>query len=131
MRLHQLYFSNLGGTGKPSSNGVVQKAIQSSFGSMERWSDEFKAVGKLRGVGWTILYLDPAADRLFDTWIGEHDTHAAGCAPILVMDVWEHAFVTDYGTDRGSYVEAFMANIDWKKVEGRLSVARSVEVAHR
>jgi Fe-Mn family superoxide dismutase len=87
-------------------------------------------VGSLRGAGWAILNLDPASHRLMNFWIDEHDTgHAAGCSPILVMDVWEHAFMTDYGTDRASYIEAFMANVDWKEIEKRL-VVHSVEVAH-
>lgn len=132
MRLHELYFGNLGGKGKaPVRGSEAQKAIESSFGSFDRWSEEFKATGSLRGVGWAILYLDADGDRLLNLWIGEHDTgHPAGCSPILVMDVWEHAFMTDYGTDRGSYIEAFMENIDWKEIEKRLVVARSVEVAH-
>lgn len=132
MRLHELYFGNLGGGGKlPAGGSDVHKAIRSAFGSDERFIEEFKAVGKLRGVGWAILYLDTASDRLLNFWIDEHDGgHPAGCAPLLVMDVWEHAFITDYGTDRGSYIEAFVANIDWKEVDKRLAVGRSVEVAH-
>jgi len=131
MRLHELYFGNLGGNGKPRFGGDAQKTITAGFGSFDRWSDEFKAVGSLRGVGWAILYLDPASHRLMNLWIDEHDTgHAAGCSPILVMDVWEHAFMTDYGTDRASYIEAFMANVDWKEIEKRLVVVHSVEVAH-
>lgn len=130
MRLHELYFGNLGGNGKPPSGEDAQKTITSGFGSFDRWSDEFKAVGSLRGVGWAILYLDPASDSLMNLWVDGHDTgHPAGCSPILVMDVWEHAFITDYGTDRASYIEAFMANVDWKEIEKRLVVARSVGVA--
>jgi superoxide dismutase, Fe-Mn family len=131
MRLHELYFGNLGGNSKPPASGDVPKAIQSAFGSHERFLDEFKAVGKLRGVGWAILYLDMESDRLLNLWIDEHDGgHPAGCAPLLVMDLWEHAFMTDYGTDRGSYIESFVANISWKEIEKRLTIARSVEVAH-
>jgi superoxide dismutase, Fe-Mn family len=131
MRLHELYFGNLGGNGEPASGGDALKIVTSSFGSFDRWSNEFKAVGSLRGVGWAILYLDPASDRLMNLWIDEHDTgHAAGCSPLLVMDVWEHAFTTDYGTDRATYIEAFMANVDWKEIEKRLVVVRGVEAAY-
>lgn len=131
MRLHELYFGNLGGSGKPPSRGPAQEVITSGFGSFDRWSDEFKAVGSLRGAGWAILYLDPEGDHLMNLWIDEHGTgHAAGCSPLLVMDAWEHAFATDYGTDRETYIEAFMANVDWKEIEKRLVGVRRVEAAH-
>jgi superoxide dismutase, Fe-Mn family len=67
-------------------------------------------------------------------WIDEHaNGHAAGCEPILVMDVWEHAFATDYGTDRSTYIEAFMANVDWTEIEieKRLAVVHGVQVTHQ
>jgi superoxide dismutase, Fe-Mn family len=131
MRLHELYFGNLGGNGKPPATGEAQKAIKSSFGSYDRFIEEFKAVAKLRGVGWAVLYLDAASDRLLNLWIDEHDIgHPTGCSPILVMDAWEHAFMTDYGTDRGSYIETFVANLDWKEIDKRLAVARSVALTH-
>ena len=121
MRLHELYFSNLGGDGR-SPRGLVAGSLERDFGSFEAWASEFRAVGAMRGVGWTILYHDPMADRLMNLWIDEHATyHAAGCTPLLVMDVWEHAFANDYGTDRKSYIHAFMQNVDWSTVEARLT----------
>jgi Fe-Mn family superoxide dismutase len=132
MRLHELYFGNLGGDGKAPSGGELAKRFTSSFSSVEKWTKEFKAVGAMRGVGWAVLAFDPAGERLLNLWIDEHDVgHAAGCSPLLVMDVWEHAFMTDYRTDRASYIDAFLRNVDWREVERRLFAARNAEVASR
>ena len=132
MRLHELYFGNLGGDGKAPSGGELAKRLAFSFSSREKWMKEFKAVGEMRGVGWAMLTFDPAGERLLNLWIDEHDVgHAAGCTPLLVMDVWEHAFMTDYRTDRASYIDAFLQNVDWREVERRLFAARNAEVASR
>jgi superoxide dismutase, Fe-Mn family len=128
MRLHELYFGNLGGTGGGLPKGDLQDSLATAFGDEESWLAEFKATGSLRGVGWAILYHDPLDSRFLNLWVGEHDAgHPAGCIPLLVMDVWEHAFATDYGTDRASYIDAFLANIDWRTVERRLQAAREME----
>ena len=75
----------------------------------------------MRGIGWVILYYDETEKRLFNCWINEHDVgHLSGCVPLLVMDVFEHAFMADYGTKRVDYISAFFKNIDWKAVEARL-----------
>ena len=121
MRLHELYFGNLGGSGG-QPQGALAESLGRDFGSVDAWSEEFRAVGAMRGVGWTILYHDPVADRFMNLWIDQHDTyHAAGCTPLLVMDVWEHAFATDYGTDRDAYIDAFMNNVNWNVVETRVA----------
>ena len=74
----------------------------------------------MRGIGWVVLYLDPQSGRLFNVWINEHEVeHLAGCNPLLVMDVFEHAYITDYGLNRKGYIEAFFKNLDWGVVEGR------------
>lgn len=131
MRLHELYFGNLGGNGG-LPKGDVKDRLANGFGSDEAWLADFKATGSLRGVGWAILYYDKLGDRLLNLWIGEHDAgHAAGCEPLLVMDVWEHAFMTDYGTNRGQYIDAFVENIDWKTVEKRLQAAKASETIIR
>jgi Fe-Mn family superoxide dismutase len=130
MRLHELYFGNLGGDGKPPSGGELSRRMTSAFTTTEKWKDEFKAVGGMRGVGWAVLYFDPAGERLLNLWIDEHDVgHATGCSPLLVMDVWEHAFMTDYRTDRAAYIDAFLVNVDWREVQRRLFAARNAEVA--
>lgn len=124
MRLHELYFGNLGGDGRPPSSGRLYDRLSLASGGLDSWLTEFKAVGSMRGVGWAILYFDPAAGRVHNFWIGEHDCgHPAGSTPLLVLDVWEHAFMTDYQTNRDEYIEAFMANVDWKVVEERLNAA--------
>ncbi len=121
MRLHEYYFENLGGKGGLDKTGKLFKKISGDFGSYEAWEKEFKAVGMMRGIGWTILYQDNLSGNLINIWINEHDVaHPAGCTPILILDVFEHAFMIDYGLKRADYVEAFFKNINWKSVEGRL-----------
>jgi Fe-Mn family superoxide dismutase len=121
MRLHELYFENLtkeNSEFNPESNiGIL---INKIYGSLENWKKNFTAVGTMRGIGWAVLYYDTASKELFNIWIGEHDGgHLAGCVPLLVMDVWEHAYMTDYGIKRADYIENFIKVIDWQVVEKR------------
>jgi Fe-Mn family superoxide dismutase len=86
----------------------------------EAWEADFKAVGAMRGIGWAVLYED-GNGQLFNQWINEHETgHLAGCTPILVMDVFEHAYMIDYGLKRADYIAAFFKNINWENVEKRM-----------
>jgi len=121
MRLHEYYFDNLGGKAALDKSGKLGKKLAENFGSYEDWEKDFKATGAMRGIGWTILYQDTMGGKLFNQWINEHDAgHPAGCTPILVLDVFEHAFLTDYGLKRADYIEAFFKNINWATVEARL-----------
>lgn len=121
MRLHEYYFENLGGKGALDAGGKLGKSLAAEFGSIGKWEADFRAVGAMRGIGWVVLYQDVPDGRLFNQWVNEHDVgHPAGAAPILVMDVFEHAFLTDYGLKRGDYIAAFFRNIDWKAAETRL-----------
>ena len=121
MRLHEYYFETLGGNGAVDVNSRLARKKIEDFGSIEAWMKDFRAVGAMRGIGWVVLYQDNVNGRLFNCWINEHDEgHPAGCMPILVMDVFEHAFMLDYGLKRADYIEAYFKNIDWKAVEGRL-----------
>jgi Fe-Mn family superoxide dismutase len=121
MRLHEYYFDNLGGKAPLDKSGKLGKKLAENFGSYEDWEKDFKATGAMRGIGWTILYQDNIGGRLFNQWINEHDVgHPAGCAPILVLDVFEHAFMIDYGLKRADYIEAFFKNINWAAAEGRV-----------
>ncbi len=121
MRLHEYYFENLGGKGGLEKTGKLFKRISEDFGSYETWQKEFKAVGGMRGIGWAILYQDSIKGKLLNFWINEHDAgHPAGCSPILILDVFEHAFMIDYGLKKADYIEAFFKNINWRTVEGRL-----------
>jgi len=121
MRLHEYYFENLGGKGGLGQGSKLHRKVSEDFGSYENWEKDFKATGAMRGIGWVVLYQDIASGRLMDCWINEHDVgHPAGCAPILILDVFEHAFMIDYGLRRADYINAFFKNIDWKAVEERL-----------
>jgi Fe-Mn family superoxide dismutase len=93
-----------------------------TYSSIETWKNDFMKVGGMRGVGWAILFQDPMTKVLSNHWISSHEEgNVAGFVPILVMDVWEHAFLLDYKpSERSKYIEAFFANIDWAAVEGRL-----------
>jgi Fe-Mn family superoxide dismutase len=121
MRLHELYFGNLGGKAGIDAAGKLAGRLMAEFGSLEAWERDFRATGAMRGIGWVVLYLDPSSGRMFNCWINEHDVaHPAGCTPLLVCDVFEHAYMTDYGIKRADYIEAFFKNIDWTAVEARL-----------
>ena len=121
MRLHEYYFENLGGKEGLEKTGKLFKKISEEFGSLVTWEKEFRAIGMMRGIGWAVLYQDSLTGRLINFWINEHDVgHPAGCTPILILDVFEHAFIIDYGLKRAEYIEAFSKNINWKAVEGRL-----------
>ncbi len=121
MRLHEYYFENLGGKGALEKTGKLFKRLSEDFGSYEAWEKDFKGTAMMRGIGWAILYQDSLSGRLLNFWINEHDAgHPAGCTPILILDVFEHAFMIDYGLKRADYIEAFFKNIHWKIVEERL-----------
>jgi len=121
MRLHEYYFDNLGGKIPLSKEGKLFKKLTEDFGSYENWEVDFRGTGGMRGIGWAILYQDNVTGRLFNQWINEHEMgHPAGCIPVLVMDVFEHAFMIDYGLKRADYIAAFFKNIRWNVVEGRL-----------
>ena len=121
MRLHEYYFNNLGGKAALDKAGKLAKKLAENFGSYEDWERDFRGTGAMRGIGWVILYQDNVSGKLFNQWINEHDIgHPAGCVPILVMDVFEHAFITDYGLKRADYIEAFFKNINWAVVESRV-----------
>jgi Fe-Mn family superoxide dismutase len=121
MRLHELYFGNLGGKSAINKNGKLGQRLVQDFGSIENWEKDFKATGSMRGIGWCVLYQDTADSRLINFWINEHDVgHPAGCNPLIVLDVFEHAFMTDYQLKKADYIEAFMKNINWSVAENRL-----------
>jgi Fe-Mn family superoxide dismutase len=121
MRLHEYYFENLGGKGGLNRAGKLGKKLADEFGSYENWEKDFRGTSTMRGIGWTILYQDNLTGKLINQWINEHDTgHPAGCTPILVLDVFEHAFMIDYGLKRADYIEAFFNNINWGAAEARL-----------
>ncbi|HKN85808.1 MAG TPA: Fe-Mn family superoxide dismutase [Nitrospiraceae bacterium] len=125
MVLHEYYFENLkqGGASDPGHNSPFIRAAEEAFGSYERWKTDFVGVGKMRGVGWALCYLNPANGRLSNHWVTLHETgNVAGFVPLLAMDVWEHAFIFDYQpSERAAYIDAFFSNINWQAVEQRLN----------
>jgi Fe-Mn family superoxide dismutase len=131
MILHEHYFGILKPAQKPPGDDAeLAKQFKKFFGGFGNWREEFLAMGKMRGVGWVILYFDPANQFLTNHWISLHEEgHPAGFVPLLVMDVWEHAYMVDHGADgRASYIEAFLDNVDWARVERNLKEAlRSAE----
>ncbi len=121
MKLHELYFENLTKEQKDlNENSSLAKAISDRFGSVENFKNHFtKNVGMFRGIGWVALV--KRDDTLGVIWIGEHDEGLlANSKILLIMDVFEHAYMTDYGIKRADYIESFMKNINWEVVEGRL-----------
>jgi len=121
MRLHELYFGNLGGKAPIDPASKIGRKIAEQFADIESWEKDFRATGAMRGIGWVVLYLDNDNGRLINFWINEHDvSHPAGCTPLLVLDVFEHAWMPDYGLKRADYIEAFFKAIDWAAVGSRL-----------
>ena len=127
MVLHEYYFGNLkrGGRPQPEPRSAFHRAAESSFDGYENWKSDFVSTGEMRGVGWAVCYQDPANGRLSNHWISLHQTgNVSGFTPVLVMDVWEHAFLLDYKpSERSRYIEAFFSNVDWSAVDARLSGA--------
>ena len=115
MRLHEFYFGNIIKGGKEiDKNTNLYKKIVADFGSYDNWEKDFKATGAMRGIGWVILSYDGMEGRLFNTWINEHDGgHLCGAKPLIVMDVFEHAYMIDYQLKKADYIEAFFKAIDW------------------
>lgn len=120
--LHELYFENLGGRGsKPK--GAVSDLISRDFGSVDKWAENFKSCG-MAARGWVILGLNKYDHKLHNYCLDSHNfNYPANCMPLLVMDVYEHAYVIDYGVKRAPYIEAFMKNVNWTRVEDRLGRA--------
>ena len=123
MRLHELYFENMSktpGTFDPESELAI--CMTKSFGEAKLCGEDFTKRASLRGIGWVVSYYDAQADRIFNVWIDEHGTnHLTGCTPLVVMDMWEHAFMTDYGLDKAGYIDAFKKGIDWDVVNKRFA----------
>lgn len=118
MRMHELYFENLGT--HEISNEAFKVALISQFGSLQNWQQAFEAIGTMRGIGWAVLYWDSQSSRFIHAWVGEHDVgQLPSCTPLLVMDVWEHAYMTDYQIDRARYIQNFIKEINWSVVQER------------
>ena len=131
MVLHEYYFDNLAPNGKGIISDETKNAIEKNFTTFENWKADFAAVGEMRGLGWAILYQDPVSQQLSNQWIALHHIGVpSGFKPILVMDVWEHAYLLDYRpSERNKYIEAFFSNIDWDVIQRRISNPAAVRIA--
>jgi Fe-Mn family superoxide dismutase len=120
MRNHEVYFDSISGSPTPLAEGAhLQKQIEKDFGSFDGWLTRFKAIAMTRGIGWAMLYWDRKDKRLLNAWVDEHHLGQLNdCALILALDMWEHAFVSDYQpSGKKQYVEDFFTNLNWKNVE--------------
>jgi superoxide dismutase, Fe-Mn family len=124
MVLHEWYFENMTSQGSkgPQGEASLEKAFNDSFGSVAIWRTDFSSVGKMRGVGWAVCNHNPENGRLSNHWVSLHEVgNVAGFRPVLVMDVWEHAYLLDYQpSERDQYIESFLSNVNWKVVAKRL-----------
>lgn len=125
--LHELYFGNLGGDGKPT--GSVIDCLKNSFGSFEKWELEFRQIGGSLGggSGWCILALELMTGEIRNYWSGHHTQSPATGIPLLVMDMYEHSYHMDYGAAVSKYVDAFFQNIQWDEVNRRFEAARKMK----
>lgn len=121
MLLHEYYFENLGGDVKQlNKQDPLYAKIEADFGGYEKWKQDFISTGLIRGIGWVVTYVEPKNGHLVNEWINEHDLgHLAGANPVLIMDVFEHAYITQYGLDRAKYIDVFFNNINWEEVSKR------------
>ena len=118
--LHEQYFANLGGDGKPSGNALA--AITRNWGSYEAWEAEFKRIGNALGggSGWTVFGYNQHTKQFHNYWSADHSSNAPFTIPILVLDMYEHAYQMDYGAAAAKYVDAFMTNVNWDEVNRRI-----------
>jgi Fe-Mn family superoxide dismutase len=116
--LHELYFEGIGeASAQPA--GLLAQAMARDFGTLERWKAQFVATAKALGggSGWVILAYSPRDKRLYNHWSADHTTAPAGSVPLLVLDMYEHAYHMDYGADAGRYVDAFLQIVKWTNAE--------------
>jgi superoxide dismutase, Fe-Mn family len=133
MVLHEFYFGNLSSKKTKLESKELQQILEDTWGSYDLWVSDFASAGKTRGIGWAILCLDPTTNQFVNIFVAEHqDGNIAGFMPILVMDVWEHAYMVDHEAGgRGDYIKAFMQNINWEVVEKRFADAMTGKVTKR
>jgi Fe-Mn family superoxide dismutase len=120
--LHELFFDQLRGPGVTlPAEGVIAQAADISFGSVQGWREHVTTVARTRGIGWVMSARDWRSNRLHTFWIAEHHIGIpAGLEPVFVLDLWEHAYLRDFGVKgREQWVEAVLDNTDWQVIEDR------------
>jgi Fe-Mn family superoxide dismutase len=128
MRMHELYFTQFeDGRNDGADDGPFAQAVRKQFGGLRACDEVIKAVGMSRGIGWTVLYYDAEADLFLVQWVGDHELgQLAGVPILLVMDMWEHAYMVDYvPAEKERYIDAFLANVNWRVVEQRFDAVRA------
>lgn len=128
MRLHEYYFQQWEEVPQPlTPSSALSSSLARQYGSVEEWQKQFCSIGMMRGPGWAILYFDKDAGTFHNTWVGEqHQGHFATLPIILALDVWEHAYIAQYGTQgKGKYIDAFFKNLNWSVMEQRFARAIS------
>jgi len=126
MRNHEYYFDHfVEGSSPVTSAESVQKAVLEEWGDWDLWLNRFKSIALTRGIGYAILYYDPHTQRLLNAWVDEHHQgQLTGLSPIIVLDMWEHAYFADYiPSEKKKYIEAFFENLNWENVEANLANA--------
>ena len=123
MILHEAYFEALAEAGGGDPTGTLAEAITRDFGSLAKWRAEFVAMGKALGggSGWVLLTRSPRDGTLSNVWAADHTHGLAGGTPVLALDMYEHAYHIDFGSNAAAYVDAFMANIAWSRVAARFT----------
>jgi Fe-Mn family superoxide dismutase len=120
VRNHEYYFSSLeNGPKSLEENSLLKKAIEKDFGSFDNWLTKFKEMTLTRGIGWAMLSYDKETNQLLQHWVDEqHMGHLVSTSPILALDMWEHAYFSDYTpAEKKKYIDAFFENLNWKKIE--------------
>ena len=122
--MHEKYFANLGGNGK--ADGSARKLVEQTWGSYEAWDAEFRKIGNALagGSGWAVLAYNNHTREIHNYWMNDHSTAPAFSTPLLVMDMYEHAYHMDYGSAAAKYIDAFMTNISWDEVNKRLEALK-------
>jgi Fe-Mn family superoxide dismutase len=127
--LHELYFENLGGDGR--ADGAAAAALKAEYGTLAAWEQDLRqtALALAGGSGWVVVAYDRGANALHNWWAWDHTHQLAGGEPVLVLDMYEHAYHMDFGAAAKAYVDAFLANVRWDAVNHRLEAARRRGVA--
>jgi len=133
MTLHEYYFGNLKADVALDEDSAFAEAITAQFGSLESWMEDFMNTGKSRGIGWAICAMDPLTGDVNNHFVQLHeDGNIAGYHPLVVMDVWEHAYMVDHKAGgRPDYISAVMANLDWDKVNDRFDDVKNKKASAR
>ena len=129
MRNHEYYFAHFeNGSTALATSGPLYEAVVDEWGNFDKWLNRFKSIALIRGIGWAILYYDSHTKRLLNAWVDEHHLgQLTGLAPVVVLDMWEHAYFIDYTpAEKKKYIEAFFENLNWQSAEQNFADAQQI-----